>query len=185
MSTSLQSNVQASIVITLAIASLGAGYFLGSRGPTKPSPAPLDPPATNDTEQSTPDGDLSAITAGLLEPCKMVLIVRTDLKLKAGETAEHCSRATLDCFKVLSHRNPKLVRHWERTGQAKIALKAKSEQQILELEAAAKKENLCARLAYEKTTEASGTVRRVPTVLAVGPGPVEIVNRISGKLRLL
>ena len=183
MLTSLQSNLQAPIVITLAIASLGAGYFLGSRSDN--AATPQDAPTTNDSEQFIPDGDLSAITAGLLEPCKMVLVVRTDLKLKAGQTAEYCSRATLDCFKVLGHRNPKLVQHWERTGQAKIALKGKSEQQLLELEAAAKKENLCARLAYEKTTEASGTVRRVPTVLAIGPGPVEIVNRISGKLRLL
>lgn len=73
--------------------------------------------------------------------------------------------ATLACYRALADKNPQLVRHWEMTGsvvnynpvficillisglhrQAKIALKAKSEEQLLELEAIAKSLNLCAR----------------------------------------
>lgn len=53
--------------------------------------------------------------------------------------------ATLACYKALVKKNPKLIHHWERTGQAKIALKGVSEEQLLELEAIAKSLNLCAR----------------------------------------
>ena len=80
--------------------------------------------------------------------------------------------ATLACYKALSSKNPQLVRHWEVTGsvssiiitspscavhvtelrdsQAKIALQAKTEEQLLELDAIAKSLNLCARLVHSK-----------------------------------
>ena len=82
--------------------------------------------------------------------------------------------ATLACYKALSSKNPQLVRHWEVTGsvssiiitspgpscaihvaelrdsQAKIALQAKTEGQLLELDAIAKSLNLCARLVHSK-----------------------------------
>ncbi|EIN13590.1 peptidyl-tRNA hydrolase [Punctularia strigosozonata HHB-11173 SS5] len=100
-----------------------------------------------------------------------------------GKIAAQCSHATLACYKALVKKNPKLVAHWERTGQAKIALKANSEEQLEELEAMAKSLNLCARAIHDagRTEVAAGT----RTVLGIGPGPVELVNRVTGKLRLL
>ncbi|KAF9821852.1 hypothetical protein IEO21_00282 [Rhodonia placenta] len=91
--------------------------------------------------------------------------------------------ATLACYKALLKTNPKLLQHWERTGQAKIALKATSEDALLELEAIAKSLNLCARPIHDagRTQIAAGS----RTVLGIGPGPVELVNRVTGKLRLL
>ncbi|KAK7463834.1 hypothetical protein VKT23_005770 [Stygiomarasmius scandens] len=133
--------------------------------------------------EAIPDGDLSAITAGFMEPCKMVLIVRTDLKMSPGKISAQCGHATLACYKALVKKNPSLVRHWERTGQAKIALKANSEDQLLELEAIAKSLNLCARSIEDAgLTEVEAGTR---TVLAIGPAPVEKVNEVTGKLRLL
>jgi PTH2 family peptidyl-tRNA hydrolase len=89
----------------------------------------------------------------------------------------------LACYKALVKTNPKLVQHWERTGQAKIALKAKSEEQLIELEAIAKSLNLCARAIHDagRTEVAAGT----RTVLAIGPAPVPLVNQVTGNLRLL
>ncbi|KAF8971557.1 peptidyl-tRNA hydrolase, partial [Flammula alnicola] len=124
------------------------------------------------------DGDLAAVSAGFLEPCKMVLVVRTDLKMTSGAIASQ--HATLACYKALSKKNVKLLRHWERTGQAKIALKAKSEDQLLELEAIAKSLNLCARSVQDP--ELGDNVR---PVLAIGPAPVNLINEVTGKLRLL
>lgn len=84
--------------------------------------------------------------------------------------------------------------------QAKIALKASSEDELLELEAIAKSLNLCARSIQDagRTQIAAGS----RTVLGIGPGksskedfavrcltlltaPVEIINKVTGKLRLL
>ncbi|KAF7306726.1 Peptidyl-tRNA hydrolase II [Mycena indigotica] len=84
--------------------------------------------------------------------------------------------ATLSCYRTLVQKNPALIRHWERTGQAKIALKATSEKQLMELEANAKAKNLCARVVKDGETR---------TILAIGPAPVELVNAVTGKLRLL
>ncbi|KAJ3894029.1 peptidyl-tRNA hydrolase, partial [Lentinula edodes] len=142
-----------------------------------------------DDDEGIADGDLAAITPGFAEPCKMVLIVRTDLKMTVGKiSAQH---ATLACYKALTKKNPKLVRHWERTGQvqtlistlAKIALKGTSEEQLLELEAIAKSLNLCARSIIDagRTQVEPGT----RTVLAIGPAPVPLINEVTGSLRLL
>ncbi|KAJ3855204.1 peptidyl-tRNA hydrolase, partial [Lentinula lateritia] len=132
-----------------------------------------------DDDEGIADGDLAAITPGFAEPCKMVLIVRTDLKMTVGKiSAQH---ATLACYKALTKKNPKLVRHWERTGQ--IALKGTSEEQLLELEAIAKSLNLCARSIIDagRTQVEPGT----RTVLAIGPAPVPLINEVTGSLRLL
>jgi len=100
-----------------------------------------------------------------------------------GKVSAQCGHATLACYKSLVKRNPQLVKHWERTGQAKIALKATSEKQLMELETLAKSLNLCARSVHDqgRTQVEPGT----RTVLAVGPAPVALINRVTGKLRLL
>jgi len=128
-------------------------------------------------------GNLSAVTAGFLQPCKLVLVVRTDLKMTSGKIAAQCGHATLACYKALVKKNPKLVRHWEVTGQAKIVLKASSEEEILELEAIAKSLNLCARSIHDagRTQVEAGS----RTVLGIGPAPVELVNQVTGQLQLL
>ncbi|KAL5495614.1 hypothetical protein ACEPAI_1077 [Sanghuangporus weigelae] len=133
------------------------------------------------TEEEEADGDLAAVEPGVWEPCKLVLVVRTDLNMSPGDVAAH--DATLACYRVLSRKNPLLVRHWEITGQAKIALKGTSEEQLVELEAIAKSLNLCARAVHneELTKDKEGT----RTVLAIGPAPVDLVNKVTGKLRLL
>ncbi|KAF8887934.1 peptidyl-tRNA hydrolase, partial [Gymnopilus junonius] len=135
--------------------------------------------ADEDEQACLADGDLTAVSAGLLEPCKMALVVRTDLKLTPGSIYSH--QATLACYKALYKKNRSLVQHWERTGyQAKIALKAKSEDQLFQLEALAKSLNLCARSVLD--LEKGENIR---SVLAIGPAPVKLVDEVTGKLRLL
>ncbi|THV07558.1 peptidyl-tRNA hydrolase II [Dendrothele bispora CBS 962.96] len=184
----LQSS-QLVIPLLLGTVSAALGFILGrqtARDPvnyTNIEPSLGDNDDDEEDAEAIPDGDLSAISAGLLEPCKMVLIVRTDLKMSPGKISAQCGHATLACYKALVKKNTKLVRHWERTGQAKIALKATSEDQLLELEALAKSLNLCAR-----SIEDAGRTEVEPgtrTVLAIGPAPVDQVNMVTGKLRLL
>jgi len=165
----------------IAGASLAVGYFLGSS--TRRLTAVVPEEDGDDSIEEVSDGDLSAITPGFMEPCKMVLVVRTDLKRTNGEIAAQCSHATIACYRALERKNAKLLRHWERTGQAKIALKGTSEDQLLELKAIAKSLNLCARLIRDEglTEVAEDTA----TVLGIGPAPVALVNEVTGKLRLL
>lgn len=98
--------------------------------------------------------------------------------------------------------NSRFCRFSHSRRQAKIALKASSEDELLELEAIAKSLNLCARSIQDagRTQIAAGS----RTVLGIGPGqcmtiqidnssiglifraaPVALVNQVTGKLRLL
>ncbi|KAI1797666.1 peptidyl-tRNA hydrolase II [Ganoderma leucocontextum] len=187
-----------SVIFAISLAtSLSAGFALGAwstyreRNAAGPSlPSATKPNQSKDAqedsegeEEEQADGDLSAVRPGFLEPCKLVLVVRTDLAMSTGKIAAQCGHATLACYKALQKTNPALLKHWERTGQAKVALKASSEDELLELEAIAKSLNLAARSILDagRTQIAAGS----RTVLGIGPGPVELVNKVTGKLRLL
>ena len=76
-----------------------------------------------------------------------------------------------------------MVKHWKRTGQAKIALKCDSEDELLILEATAKSLGICARSIQDagRTQVAAGST----TVLGIGPAPVSLVNQITSHLKLL
>lgn len=141
--------------------------------------------------------------------CKLVLIVRTDLGMnkgssplphspylphpyhakqtpsRAGKIAAQASHATLYNYKVLtSHAQlGSLLRRWDSTGQAKIALQAKSEEQLEELQAKAMSLGLVARVVRDagRTQIPAGSA----TVLGVGPGPKAVVDEVTGGLKLL
>jgi len=175
------------LAAVISVTSAAAGFVYGASRRERQLPHDR-PPKTEDREEdsdedSVADGDLSAVSAGFMKPCKLVLVVRTDLNMTPGKIAAQCGHATLACYKTLVKKNPKLVRHWEVTGQAKIALKVSSEEEILELEALAKSLNLCARPIQDagRTQVEAGS----RTVLGIGPAPVELVNQVTGHLRLL
>ncbi|CCA70080.1 related to exostosin-like 3 [Serendipita indica DSM 11827] len=132
-------------------------------------------------EEARADGDLGSVSTH--GPCKMVLVVRTDLGMTKGKIAAQCGHATLACYKTIQKANPKLLRHWEWTGQAKIALQIKSEEDILLLQATAQSLNLVARVIQDagRTQIEAGS----RTVLGIGPGPVKLIDQVTGHLKLL
>lgn len=76
-----------------------------------------------------------------------------------------------------------ILRRWERTGQAKVALQVASEAELETLRARARGLGLCAQVVRDagRTQVASGSA----TVLGVGPGPRSVVDRVTGGLKLL
>jgi len=91
--------------------------------------------------------------------------------------------ATLACYKSIQKANPKLLRHWEWTGQAKIALQTKGEDDLLLLQATAQSLNLVARVIHDagRTQIQAGSA----TVLGIGPGPINLIDQVTGHLKLL
>jgi len=114
----------------------------------------------------------------------MVLVVRTDLGMGKGKAAAQCAHAAVDLYKKSSKLTPKLVRQWETFGQAKVALKAPEggEEALKLLKKHAKDEGLAAVIIHDagKTQIESGAA----TVLGIGPGPVDIVDKVTGHLKL-
>ncbi len=123
--------------LALTVSSLIIGYYLGtgaslfSYSQTAKSRAAAGASAQSGSEdedegegedsgtEDLTDGDkmaMSRIRAGLMEECKMVLVVRTDLKMDKGKIAAQCGHATLACYKTALQTNPAIVKQWERIG---------------------------------------------------------------------
>ncbi|CAK4071189.1 unnamed protein product [Aphanomyces euteiches] len=117
------------------------------------------------------------------EPHKMVLVVRNDLKMGKGKIAAQCGHATLGAYKRAVKRTPQALECWEALGQAKVALKVETEQEMLELAARAKELGLVHYVVVD-----AGRTQIAPdtkTVLAVGPAPNGDVDALTGHLKLM
>ncbi|KFQ31026.1 hypothetical protein N332_03313 [Mesitornis unicolor] len=113
---------------------------------------------------------------------KMVLIVRNDLKMGKGKVAAQCSHAAVSAYKQVQRRNPELLQQWEYCGQPKVVLKAPDEETLIQLLADAKHLGLTVSLIQDagRTQIAPGS----RTVLGIGPGPADVVDKVSGHLKL-
>ncbi|KAJ6653679.1 hypothetical protein lerEdw1_008805 [Lerista edwardsae] len=113
---------------------------------------------------------------------KMVIVVRSDLKMGKGKVAAQCSHAAVSTYKQVQRRNPELLKQWEYCGQPKVVLKAPDEETLIQLLSEAKLLGLTVSLIQDagRTQIAPGS----RTVLGIGPGPTEIVDKVSGHLKL-
>ncbi|KAF9437143.1 Peptidyl-tRNA hydrolase protein 2, mitochondrial [Entomortierella beljakovae] len=133
-------------------------------------------------DEEEDEGNDNLVEFDLREEYKMVLVIRSDLAMGKGKAAAQCCHATLANYKELSKKSPKSLTRWEYCGQAKVTLKVDSEDEMLLLQAQAKSLGLAANSIRDagRTQIAAGS----RTVLAVGPGPVSVVNSVTGKLKL-
>ncbi|XP_044849411.1 peptidyl-tRNA hydrolase 2, mitochondrial isoform X1 [Mauremys mutica] len=113
---------------------------------------------------------------------KMVLIVRNDLKMGKGKVAAQCSHAAVSAYKQVQRRNPELLKQWEYCGQPKVVLKAPNEESLVQLLVDAKELGLTVSIIQDagRTQIAPGS----RTVLGIGPGPADVVDKVSGHLKL-
>ncbi|XP_077401948.1 peptidyl-tRNA hydrolase 2, mitochondrial isoform X2 [Vanacampus margaritifer] len=113
---------------------------------------------------------------------KLILAVRTNLKMGKGKVAAQCAHAAVAAFKQVQRRNPELLKMWEYCGQPKVVVKAPDEETLIQLMGLAKEMRLPVSLIQDagRTQIAPGS----RTVLAIGPGPAELIDNISGDLKL-
>ena len=114
---------------------------------------------------------------------KMVLAVRTDLKMTKGKIAAQCGHAAVAAYKKAKKKDPRALKSWESEGQRKIAVKVKDELELLSIMAMAQSVGLITAIIQDagKTQIEAGS----KTVVAVGPGPEEIIDKVTGHLPLL
>lgn len=113
--------------------------------------------------------------------CKMVLVIRSDVPMTPGKVCEQCAQATLGCYEIAVNRALPQLRAWKKQGQPKITLRAKNYEEILTLQHKAEQMNLVSQMVVD--VKAKGTSGAV-TVLAIGPGPADLVNKVTGHLSL-
>ncbi|XP_018427031.1 PREDICTED: peptidyl-tRNA hydrolase 2, mitochondrial [Nanorana parkeri] len=136
----------------------------------------------NVTNVTGSDAGSEASVMGESGEFKMVLVVRNDLKMGKGKVAAQCSHAAVSAYKQLIKRNPELLKQWEYCGQPKVVLKATDEDALVELLTQAKQLGLAISLIQDagRTQIAPGS----RTVLGVGPGPSDLVDKVTGHLKL-
>ncbi|KAH9586745.1 Peptidyl-tRNA hydrolase [Trypanosoma melophagium] len=144
------------------------------------------------------------------EPMKMTLVVRKDLKMGTGKIAAQCAHAAVAVVEDINSRrhtatittrgengvNPSACEAaelngewvswldaWKFAGSTKVALQCESEERLMEALWAAKRESLPHALIRDagRTQIAPGS----KTVLAVGPAPVSLVDRVTGNFKLM
>lgn len=112
------------------------------------------------------------------EELKMVLCVRSDLKMSSGKIAAQCAHGAVarieDCIK---HNDP-YYKAWKRRGCAKIALKVPDEEIFHDIADEAERNGLGYDVIADagRTQIASGSL----TVLAIGPAPISKIDEITG-----
>lgn len=114
---------------------------------------------------------------------KQLIVVRNEIKMSRGKIAAQAGHAAVSASEYARKNRPEWWNPWIREGQCKIAVKVKSEQELLELERKARNKGLPAVLIIDR-----GLTELPPetiTCLGIGPAPSDKVDTITGKLSLL
>ncbi|XP_013067965.2 peptidyl-tRNA hydrolase 2, mitochondrial-like isoform X1 [Biomphalaria glabrata] len=114
---------------------------------------------------------------------KLVLVVRNDLNMGKGKIGAQCAHAAVSAVERCSSENMPVLRHWQKYGQPKVVLKVPDESAFYDLTKAAEAEGLITCIISDagRTQIAPGS----KTVMAIGPGPVSVINKVTGHLKLL
>ncbi|KAL7719320.1 peptidyl-tRNA hydrolase [Entamoeba marina] len=100
-----------------------------------------------------------------------------------GKIAAQCGHAAVGCVLKAQQVTPKALSKWREYGQAKVALKIDSLDQLEELHLLTKEMNIVNKVICDagRTQIEPGTI----TVLGIGPAPCSVIDTITGKLKLL
>ncbi|XP_076394127.1 peptidyl-tRNA hydrolase 2, mitochondrial isoform X2 [Megachile rotundata] len=112
---------------------------------------------------------------------KLILVIRTDLKMGKGKVAAQCAHAAVAAYKSV-RKHPKILQAWEECGQAKITVKVDSEDALKEIVKHARAVGLLANIIHD-----AGRTQIEPgskTVCAIGPGPAPLIDQVTGHLKL-
>ncbi|KAF7287668.1 putative peptidyl-tRNA hydrolase 2 [Rhynchophorus ferrugineus] len=113
---------------------------------------------------------------------RLILGVRNDLKMQKGKVAAQCGHGAMAAYAKTLNTSQKLLKEWLKSGGTKIALRVESEEQMLDLERKAKSVNVLSCIIRDagQTQVAPGS----RTVIAIGPAPKSVLDKITGHLKL-
>jgi len=138
-------------------------------------------PQSSRMEDSDETDDEGVIFTDKYDNFKLILVIRTDLKMGKGKVAAQCSHAAVAAYKA-ARKHPKILRAWEESGQAKITLKVDNETALTEIAKQARAAGLLSNVVQDAghTQIPAGS----KTVCAVGPGPAKLIDQVTGHLKL-
>ncbi len=114
---------------------------------------------------------------------KMVFVVRGELRLTAGKAAVQVAHAAVMLYLEGERHHRPSIDAWLATGQKKIAVVAKTLEEMEELRRAARARGLST--VYVEDAGLTEVAPGTRTVLGIGPGPEAEVDAVTGSLPLL
>lgn len=183
------------LLCTIATLSLATGYYIGQsiplekRDSSKQEILKQNEEAKKNSSESEEDYEIDSLSLNDVPgEVRMALVIRQDLGMQKGKIAAQCCHAALGCYRMIatdpsrSSYNPVMVNRWLRGGQAKITLKCPNKDVMDELYAKAISLGVNAIVIHDagRTQIAAGSA----TVLGLGPAPKDILDQITGELKL-
>ncbi|MCA9495473.1 MAG: peptidyl-tRNA hydrolase Pth2 [Nanoarchaeota archaeon] len=110
---------------------------------------------------------------------KQVILVRKDLNMSKGKTAAQVAHAAVEA--VLKSEKS-MVSKWRQSGMKKVTLIVESEKELFKFLQIAKDDGLITGLIRDagRTEIESGTA----TCLAIGPDDSDLIDSITGELKM-
>jgi len=117
---------------------------------------------------------------------KQSIVLRRDLRMTCGKAAAQAAHASVEAVLLIldsgRQRWLEWLREWRLQGQKKIVLRVDSEKELVEVYDKARMLGLPASLIAD-----AGLTQLPPgtrTAVAVGPAPAQLVDRVTGSLKL-
>jgi len=113
---------------------------------------------------------------------KQVIVVRTDLEMGKGKIAAQVGHACVLGAENVRKSHPDWFKVWWQ-GQEKIVLKVPGPKELEEI----KKHAMDLDLPWSEVTDAGHTqiAPGTTTCISLGPAPEEMINKVTGDLKLL
>jgi len=114
---------------------------------------------------------------------KQVILVRTDLKMGKGKLAAQVAHASVQCFYLTLQNKPDLAQKWLKQGQKKVVLKVPDYKTALEKYEMAVERGIIACIIRD-----AGHTQLIPgtlTAIGIGPDKEELIDEITGDLKLM
>ena len=117
------------------------------------------------------------------EKYKLVILVRSDLKMPKGKVGAQCAHAAVEAVLKQLDKSKEKIKNWRQEGQKKIVLNVADEKEMLKYMQIAKDNGLNSAV----ITDAGRTVVEPGTKTCVGIGPdlEEEIDRVTGSLKPL
>ena len=110
---------------------------------------------------------------------KQAIVVRTDLEMGKGKIAVQVAHASLSSAEIVKKHDNSLFKKWTLNGQAKVALKVQSLDELLEIQKNVKKKGIRRSLSKRLTQIEEGTI----TCLGIGPALTNEIDEITKELK--
>ena len=114
---------------------------------------------------------------------KQVVVVRKDLHMEVGKLVSQCCHACLEASEEARRTDLRAWKVWRKEGAKKVVVRVDSLEELLELNENTERLGIPKALIIDRGL--TQIPPNTPTALGIGPGKDEVLDRLTGGLKLL